>query len=268
MLHHSSLLVFALLFFVLQLSFGFVKSHTQDVLGIQYSISVDDLLVMTNARREAAGASPLTLNDQLAEAARNKASDMFSKNYWAHFAPDGSTSPWSFIKSSGYEYSYAGENLARGYTSASDVVDAWMASPTHKENMVSKNYDNVGFAIVPGMLTGDDTVLVVQMFGRKSGASAPVIAGQAANASPIDEVSKPLGSGSIQGASVPLIDSSSMQKNIALLFLGAMLLLLGIDLFIIRRRQVVRIISHNIDEIIFFGFVLTLVIIIGGGSIL
>jgi hypothetical protein len=261
-------LVFALLFFVLQVSLGFIKNHTQDVLGIQYSISVDDLLVMTNAKRQEVGASPLVLNASLSEAARNKASDMFTKNYWAHFAPDGSTSPWSFIKSAGYEYSYAGENLARGYTSASEVVDAWMASPTHRENMISANYDDVGYAVVPGMLTGDDTVLVVQMFGRKSESSSPAIAETVENPIQNSEIPKPLGTGSIQGASAPLIDATSMQRNIALVFLGTILGLLLVDLFIIRRRQVVRIISHNIDEIIFFGFVLTLVVIIGGGSIL
>ena len=97
---------------------------------------------------------------------------MFAKNYWAHVSPDGTT-PWVFIKSAGYSYVYAGENLARGYNTSQDVVTAWMASPEHKQNMLSSNYQNVGFAIVTGNLTGEDTVLVVEMFGSTALAAAP-----------------------------------------------------------------------------------------------
>ena len=68
---------------------------------------------------------------------------MFSKNYWAHFAPDGSTSPWDFIHQSGYNYIFAGENLAKGFTDANSVVAAWMNSPSHRENILSNKYKDV-----------------------------------------------------------------------------------------------------------------------------
>src|SRR5258706_10350524 len=97
---------------------------------------------------------------------------MFAKDYWAHIAPDGTT-PWSFIKGAGYNYVYAGENLARGYFSASDVVNAWMASPEHRENMLSSKFADVGFSAQNGKLTGEDTVLVVEMLGSTSLAGAP-----------------------------------------------------------------------------------------------
>ena len=86
---------------------------------------------------------------------------MFSKDYWAHNAPDGTT-PWVFIKNTGYNYIYAGENLARGFNSASDVINAWMNSPEHRQNVLSPNYQNVGFAVATGTLSGEDTVLVVE----------------------------------------------------------------------------------------------------------
>ena len=58
-----------------------------------------------------------------------------------------------------------GENLARGFNSASDVINAWMNSPEHRQNVLSPNYQNVGFAVATGNLSGEDTVLVVEMLG-------------------------------------------------------------------------------------------------------
>lgn len=141
-----------------------VERQYPAVLGDATSISVQDLLTYTNMKRQANGLAPVKLNKELSTAANQKAKHMFAQNYWAHVAPDGTT-PWVFIKDSGYQYLYAGENLARGFDSGSEVVEAWMNSPTHRENMLSPNYTDIGFAIMPGSLTGSDTVLVVQMFG-------------------------------------------------------------------------------------------------------
>ena len=164
LLHHSSLVVLIIGLFVFGAGFSFTAQHNQAVLGISYSITPQELLVLINQKRQDAGLPPLTMNDTLATAATRKAQDMFSKDYWAHIAPDGTT-PWYFIRSSGYEYIYAGENLARGFYSTGEVINAWMASPSHRENLLSPNYKDVGFAIQEGTLTGDDTVLVVQEFG-------------------------------------------------------------------------------------------------------
>lgn len=135
-------------------------------MGTSVDITSQELLLFTNQDRQKEGLSALTINNQLSQAAALKATDMFGKNYWAHNAPEGTT-PWFFIKEAGYVYVYAGENLARGFNSSEDVVKAWMASPSHRENMLSKNYQDVGFAVVPGKLNGEDTVLVVEMFGGK-----------------------------------------------------------------------------------------------------
>jgi hypothetical protein len=89
---------------------------------------------------------------------------MFSKDYWAHYAPDGSTTPWEFILGSGYVYKFAGENLAKDFNTSVAVVEAWMASPSHRANLVSGNYVNIGIAVVNGVLLGEETTLVVQMF--------------------------------------------------------------------------------------------------------
>jgi hypothetical protein len=86
-------------------------------------ISSNELFTFTNQKRVENGLPPLALNQALSLAASRKADDMFAKNYWAHNSPDGLT-PWFFIKNAGYSYVYAGENLARGFHNANDVVNA------------------------------------------------------------------------------------------------------------------------------------------------
>src|SRR3989344_9271313 len=167
-LHPQFLILAILLFFASGILMSFVRTNFPSVLGITSNVSTNELLVLTNQKRLEVGLSPLTMNSQLEVAAQNKANDMLAKNYWSHIAPDGTT-PWYFIKNSGYSYIYAGENLARGYNSANDVLNAWLASPTHRYNIMSSKYNNVGFAVVTGNLTGEDTVLVVEMF-RNTGA--------------------------------------------------------------------------------------------------
>ena len=111
----------------------------------------------------------------LTKAAALKADDMFSDNYWAHFAPDG-TSPWYFYGKVGYSYTWAGENLARDFQTSAGVVAGWMASTAgHKENILNSNFTEVGVAVKNGVLQGEETTLVVQLFGKPVSytASAP-----------------------------------------------------------------------------------------------
>ena len=159
-LHNNSLLILTLFVLVLSGTTYFIKTTQPTVLGISYSITDTELLNDTNQSRQANGQPALSMNSALSDAARRKAADMFQKDYWAHFAPDG-TSPWSFIKAAGYGYSYAGENLAKGFVSSQDVVTAWMNSPSHRENLLSPKYKDIGFAVAEGKLQGEETVLVV-----------------------------------------------------------------------------------------------------------
>lgn len=298
-LHHSSLFFLTLLMIGGSFLFSFGYKHDRSVLGISYSISSDDLLVITNQKRQENGLPPLSMNSSLAQAAQRKADDMFAKNYWAHIAPDGTT-PWYFIKSSGYEYVYAGENLARGYTTSSDVINAWMASPSHRENMLSPNYKEIGFAIKDGTLTGDDTVLVVEEFGSRTAESTqppaqpsiapptPTVAAVLPLSKPITPVpaavvitpsptpttvpvvtASPLGTTQVEAyRNDPLISKPVAQKDIALLVVGIILSLLVVDIIVTRRKNVVRILSHNIDHIIFFGMLLLIILLLTRGGIL
>ncbi len=143
------------------------------VLGYASNISVDAVLSLTNTNRQASGLSNLSFNSVLAESARQKAQDMFTDNYWAHNAPDGTT-PWYFFKNAGYNYLYAGENLARDFGDSDSVVQAWMNSPTHRDNIMSGRYTEIGIAVVNGTLNGQETTLVVQHFGKPSVVAAAV----------------------------------------------------------------------------------------------
>ncbi|MBN1619007.1 hypothetical protein JW887_06755 [Candidatus Dojkabacteria bacterium] len=128
------------------------------------SITEDNIIELTNEERLSHDLPPLELNSMLTAAAYAKANDIFEKQYWSHYGPDGET-PWDFILSSGYDYIYAGENLAKGFNTAEGVVNAWMASQTHKDNILNLNYNEIGVAVVRGDLLGSDVILVVQIFG-------------------------------------------------------------------------------------------------------
>ncbi len=140
------------------------------VLGFATDIVQEIVLEETNHERVINGLSPLRENQMLNTAAQEKAQDMFAKGYWAHFGPNGET-PWQFILAAGYEYEYAGENLAKSFLDSKSVVQAWMNSPTHRDNILNKHYSDVGYAIANGTLNNEETTLVVQMFGKISGNS-------------------------------------------------------------------------------------------------
>lgn len=174
-LHIDALFLYALFFAVFAAVSLFVRREAPDILGYATDIYADQLLSETNQKRAEAGLPPLMMNSQLSQAAAAKAQDMFAKDYWAHNSPDGKT-PWDFIKGSGYVYTLAGENLAKNFSDSSGVVNAWMASPSHRDNLLKAGYRDVGFAVVNGVLNGEETTLVVQMFGSTTVTQAPVAA--------------------------------------------------------------------------------------------
>ncbi len=126
----------------------------------------------TNAERADLGKSTLRRNSVLDEAARMKAQHMANNQYFAHYAPDG-TSPWFWFDKAGYTYAHAGENLAIHFTDSDEVVEAWMDSPTHRANIVNGLYTEIGVGTAKGTFDGYDTVYVVQLFGAP--AAAPVV---------------------------------------------------------------------------------------------
>jgi len=122
------------------------------------------LFRMTNEERVLSGRDSLRISPQLNEAALMKAEDMVKNDYFSHWSPEGK-SPWHWISLAGYDYQYAGENLAIGFFDATEVHRALVNSPTHKENIVSPDYEEMGIAVVEKDFGGRSSFLVVQMFG-------------------------------------------------------------------------------------------------------
>lgn len=135
------------------------------------TITSAKIVELTNVQRRKAGFGDLKTNSLLTNAAGQKAQDMLAKDYFAHISPDGVT-PWFWMAKVGYGYEIAGENLAIDFTEAEDVVAAWLASPTHKENMLLPGYTETGVAVASGEFQGGTSIVVVHMFGKGVGTVA------------------------------------------------------------------------------------------------
>ena len=107
-----------------------------------------DLVDQMNRERAAHGLKPLRVNGELSAAALDRIGDMFAKHYFSHVSPDG-IQPWQWVDKRGYDYRAMGENLAVGYETAESVVDGWMHSEHHRENVLMPAFDEVGVAVVP-----------------------------------------------------------------------------------------------------------------------
>ena len=138
-----------------------IGKNTNFLAAVISSVIVDK----TNTERVSFDLNSLVTDDLLELAAQLKANDMAKKGYFAHETPEG-FDPWYWLENVGYNFVAAGENLAVNFTDSEDVVDAWMASTTHKENILRKEFTEVGFARVDGLLDGQQTTLVVQFFGK------------------------------------------------------------------------------------------------------
>lgn len=127
--------------------------------------SAGEIIALANIDRVNVGLGELKINTTLNKAAEQKVQDMLNNNYFAHVSPDNKT-PWDFIKSAGYKYLAAGENLAVDFVTAEDVNKGLMNSPTHRANILNKLYSEIGVAVGYGILDGRDTILVAQYFGK------------------------------------------------------------------------------------------------------
>lgn len=311
--HQKSILITEFAFFsygilFLLMSGGFLLVHDikPEVLSYATNISVSDVIADTNVERGKVGATPVRYNVLLSKAAEAKAHDMFAKNYWAHFGPNGEK-PWDFIQHEGYVYVAAGENLARDFNDSQGVVDAWMHSPSHKENLLNKTYQDIGVAVVNGTLLGHETTLVVQMFGKPyqpvsqipqtvqavevattltnttpKPSVNPVVSPVKQTAAPAspestpteqpvaavqqDNQPKPEPLTRIAGSSI--IQPLSLSKNVLYGIMIFVLLCLFIDSVVIRRRGVFRIATHSFAHIAMIAVILSAIVVVSTGKIL
>ena len=127
-------------------------------------LSSREIIALTNEVRSDNGLNSLNPSFQLDAAANEKLNDMVKNGYFAHISPQGTT-PWFWIKKSDYIYSAAGENLAMGFLTSKDTVQAWYNSSSHRANLLNKNYKDIGVAVGKGKIDDIEGVIIVQMFG-------------------------------------------------------------------------------------------------------
>jgi hypothetical protein len=306
LLHPSTLVIIAFLLSFLQIFLHFLPRANVRVLGYAANISVDEVFRLTNQKRQEAGLPPLELDPVLSQAAKNKGEDMLAKDYWAHVSPDG-VEPWKFFLDAGYKYRYAGENLARDFSDAASAVEAWMASPSHRENMLSPKYEEIGIAVVEGDLAGVDTTLIVQFFGtRMAGTSqvSPVakkeeqkpsvasvkvqeekplpVPTQAPLSEPTPLAFTPsqnslvLKSGSTLGENVSmtplprsfLISPFNLVRDLSFFFLIILFVVFLIDAILVSRKNITRVSGRSFAHISFIGMILAIAFILKAGKIL
>src|SRR3989338_6557355 len=153
------------------------------------TVTSSRIVELTNSARVEQNLPVLARSNVLDKSAMMKAQDMLAKNYFAHNSPVDGATPWEWFKAVGYNYTFAGENLAMNFSEAEEAVNAWLDSPTHQANIINNNYEEIGVAVVVGEIDGQTTTLVVQHFGksfiapqpaefvRPSGELAPEVAG-------------------------------------------------------------------------------------------
>jgi uncharacterized protein YkwD len=290
LIHSSSITTLVFFLAVFQLSISLLPGLGVKVLGYAANISPDEIIRLTNEKRAQAGVAPLTTNSVLSQAAQAKGADMLNKDYWAHVAPDG-TQPWYFFTSFGYKYKYAGENLARDFQDPTSAVEAWMASPTHKENLLSGKYREIGIAVVEGDLAGVDTTIIVQFFGTNlvdTLPEMPIAQVQAAVPTPILATSPtvtpvptltptPTAAPAIIAQAPPttgastsrvLVSPFSTTRTISLVVVTLLLGVVIIDGIITWRKGIFRIGGRTLAHVAFLGLILAVALIAKAGRIL
>jgi len=106
-----------------------------------------EVVKLVNAERAKAGLPSLKEDWELSRVAKYKSQDMHDKNYFDHTSPTYGT-PFTMMKNFGITYKSAGENIAKGQKSATEVVNAWMNSEGHRANILNKNYTHIGVGFV------------------------------------------------------------------------------------------------------------------------
>ena len=133
----------------------------------------NDILSLVNQERKKRELASLTRNPFLERSAQAHADDMAKRNFFSHVFPEG-TRPEDRIRAVGYfakpctpsasegeptsgskgdcavRVSY-GENIAKGQKNTRDVMTAWMNSNVHRENILKRDFKELGLGYADGL---------------------------------------------------------------------------------------------------------------------
>ncbi|MDQ3158751.1 MAG: CAP domain-containing protein [bacterium] len=263
-------IVFAILSILIPIRIPF--GATAQVLPYSTEMSSENLLIETNRQRTNNDLDALEVNDKLSEAAREKAEDMVERNYWSHLTPEGS-SPWIFVNDEGYKYSRAGENLAYGFSNSEQVIAGWMNSESHKDNILDKDYQEVGFGYAnsPNYDGKGKNTVVVAMYGTPSSVTNNILGAGSEKITNIGSLSRLPKTISL----AELMSSGRIpQIQMIVVLLGGVLIgtLIMKNLFSLKRaiRRGERFVLHHplFDITLIAGFVLLFLLSSSQGSII
>lgn len=138
-----------------------VKEEEDKVEQDYSGLSADEAEVvrLVNVERQKAGLKPVQASSKLADVARLKSKDMADKNYFSHTSPTYG-SPFDMMRQFGINYRTAGENIAKGYLNPASVMNGWMNSQGHRENILNPSFGTLGV----GAYKVGNTIYWTQMF--------------------------------------------------------------------------------------------------------
>jgi len=144
------------------------------VLAQETPTDVQQILGLVNQRRAEAGLKPLRIQPQLQQAAQKYADQMAGASSFSHTGTDGST-PFSRMAAAGFHGTMMGENIARGFSNPTSVMEAWMNSAGHRANILNPGYTDLGV----GIAKGEGGMNWVQDFGASEYDAEPSTPAQA-----------------------------------------------------------------------------------------
>ncbi len=134
-------------------------------------INKDNVISLVNDERIGRNLPPLLESELLDKVAQMKLENMLEEDYFAHTSPEGKN-PWHWFFQSGYDFAYAGENLATEFVDVNKQHDAWMKSPKHKENILDERFTNTGVAIGQKKVKDKEVTVTVEVFATPQQLSA------------------------------------------------------------------------------------------------
>jgi hypothetical protein len=195
------------------------------IVGAAQADFESEVIELVNIERETRNLHPLSYNQELTVAARRHSQDMGDRNYFSHTTPKPEEIKFNErITDAGYNYQTCGENIAAGYATPEAVVDGWMNSDGHRENILDPDYCDigVGYAAVNG---SQYYHYWTQDFGRRAGVTqcpATVAAPPASETPVLSDTSDTGGGGDGGGCFIGVSSTSGKIGAIVKTFFGSL----------------------------------------------
>ena len=143
---------------------AFADTYAVILSGTYDYSSANAVLEIVNRERKEAGLSPLELDEELQDAAMYRAAETVVLS--DHIRPNGEE--WYTVSDKMH-----GENLAVGYQSADEVMEAWMNSEGHRNNILEQEFNSIGI----GCFIYEGVYYWIQAFGCYEAEGNPILSG-------------------------------------------------------------------------------------------